>query len=747
MANPFESKGLKTGIPAALSREDDSREDLSTPEALSMPELDDSVRDGLSALYTDDFPLIEEQEPEDEDWWRWAEALWNRHAAPVQLRLHLVERNRLFYQGIQWIDAIGTSGWYSPPKPKDAARVVFNMVKPALDQRTEIIAEQRPGFKTRPASEDRDDIKKAEAHQIALEYQWDQQEMQSKMIEAAHRSGVDGVVFGEVYWDPDRGPWHEAFGFNEEDELQPIDLNGEPTEKPSRFRLGDVNCRFRRIEQVRVSANAAMNEAPIYWVMRDILPLAEAMHEYGLDLNDDELQQEHSNTNDQLGITPRIRLGFIQPDIDEPLVEQDTVERFTVYCEPSEFLPDGLHLVSVGKKTVFIGELQIGMAPIFPWRDGSPDPAFFPQSICEMWFDSQMRVNAVLSKWVENVRLNAGVKLIAKTNTVSTETLTGQTMTVIEAKGLGPLSDIIRPLEAFSLAPDAKELLALEVQNFENLSGWNDTSRGSFSPEQSGRAILAIREQLERIFAPPVGAAAKAMTKWAMLTLLFMRWGYDIPRTIAVQGKGRPDLAREFQSDDFDGVTDVWVDPETLMPMPRALKLHILDIMRDKQIIDNKTYLERQPFGFLREIQHRDFYHANRAYRTIEAMRRGQWLPVLPMDSEAVHMEILEKEVLLNDDESQEVRAMAFERWQQLQKQAQFKQMQAAMAATMIGGGRRPAAPPRQGKKPGRSQGSSPLSPLTQPLLGTNPSLSAGPVGGVSDQQQAARGFDRRSQR
>jgi hypothetical protein len=41
----------------------------------------------------------------------------------------------------------------------------------------------------------------------------------------------------------------------------------------------------------------------------------------------------------------------------------------------------------------------------------------------EGWLDSQMRVNAVLSKWVESVRRNADGRFLARANSLSTETL------------------------------------------------------------------------------------------------------------------------------------------------------------------------------------------------------------------------------------------------------------------------------------------------------------------------------------
>lgn len=719
-------------------------------------ELDYVARQAMGAMYGDTFPLLK-QEPDDQDWTKWGEALWDRHASAITHRVHIVERNRLFRMGVQWISSLGTVGWREPPKPRDTARVVDNVVKPALDQRAQIISEQRPGFKAMPVSQDPADLKKAEAQQAALEYQWEQQDMRSVTQEATYWNGTDGVSFLELYWEPDTGPWDEAFGYDEQTGmLQPLGPDGEPAQTPFKYQLGDVKSKVRRIEQVRVSANANVTNKPWYWVIRDLIPLGEAVHRYGEDVAE-EAHGESTTiaspySDDIMRIGPAVRLGYILPDKNELLREQEVVARYTVYCEPSQYLPRGLMQIHVGKVLVYHGALPTGHVPMVRWSDGSTDPAFYPEPIMDAWIDSQMRINAVKSKWVENVRLNAGTKLLSKRGAISAETLLGGTMTLIEAKGLGSLNDLVKPLDPFSLAKDALELLANEKKNFEDISGWNDVSRGQFSADTSGRAILAIREQLERIFAPPVTAAAKAMTDWAKLSIAFMRWGYDQPRLVSIEGSGRPDLARALSSQDFEGVTHVHLDPETLMPLPRALRLQLLDDLYSKGMMDPTEYRRRLPFAWTQNIQYPDEAHTARARRVVEAMRQGQWLPLLWMDNEIIHKDVLERELLLPDDTPQQIRAMAFQRWMQLQGQLMMKQ--SGMMLPMGGGAGAPQPPPSPGQKPGQP-GGQPLPPQgagqgtgavpPQPFQNTNPAVKGGSyatLGGETDQNRAARQFD-----
>jgi hypothetical protein len=736
MPDVFET--LMQDAPAPLSNEVDSRQTDMMDEMGMSGAMDSKIKAALQALYGPAFPLLSTN-PTAKDWVSWAQALWDRHRAGVVNRLHLVERNRLFRRSIQWISSVGGVGWREPPKPRDAARVVFNMIAPALDMRAQIISEQRPGFKTRPVTQDPDDIKKAEAKQYALEYQWDQQDMGEVTREAVYWSGTDGACFLESYWDAEAGPWHEAFGVDEATgEKQPLGPDGSPVPpgpdgqpgQPHKFPLGDVKTIVRRIEQIRVSAEATSIKKPWYWVVRDVMPHAEAVRKYGLEVAEIATTSQGADGEGTINYAPQ---GYLLPDENELMRDQESVVRFTVYCEKSEYLPKGLTLVVVGDTLVFQGPLLTGVVPLVRWTDGSTDPSFFPMPIMDGWLAAQMRINNVLSKWVENIRLNAGPKLLAKRNALVGETLLGGTMTVIEAKGIGGLNDIIKPLDGFSLAADVKEFLMFEIRNFENLSGWNDTSRGQFSSEQSGRAILAIREQLERIFSPPVNAGARAMTEWSKVSCAFMKWGYDIPRVIGVEGVSRPDLARSLSSEDFDGATDVFIDAETLMPLPRALRLQLLDNMFDKGQMDAREYRRRLPFAFVRNLEYPDEVHFARAQRAVESLRQGTPIPVLYQDDEAIHIDVLNRELILQDNEPMELRAAAFQRWTQLMQQAAQKSMAAGGAPS----------PPPSGK-PGGSPSGSP-SPTTQPFAGTNPGIAAGTyqtAGGETDQRRAGREFD-----
>ena len=543
------------------------------------------------ALYGSDFPGADPETAKDmQAWASWTRGLWESRREAVQQHLHLVERNRLFRAGMQWISSTGLGPWREPARPRDAARVVYNMVDKALDQRLQILMDQKPGFMVVPTTQDPEDRRKAQAQQLSLEYQHEQQMMQRVAREAVFWAQTDGVSFWHMGWDPDRGPWDERMG----------DTPGQ--RKP----LGDIYCQTLRVEQVRVSPNATATIPPYWVVIREVISRSEAAYRYGVTgLDGADMNLGYGNTPTYNGAEGIGSWVLTQTTIGEGqrLRDEDVTERFTVYAAPHpDALPEGLQLVVVGDTVVFGPErLFWNTIPVVPVRDGSSDPSYYPRPVMEQWIDHQMRVNALLSKWVENIRVNAGGRFLTRPNAIVTETFMGGVTSMIEVKGAGNMAESIQPVQGFSVGNDVKEALALEKQAFEDASGWNAVSRGQVTGE-SGRAIIASREQLERVFSPAVGALAMAFTDWAKVTLAGMAWGYDVPRALGAIGKGRPDLARAVSASDFDGQSDVKVEAASMMPMPMAFRLYLLDNWLQTGVIDLKEYRRRQMFAVAKDL-------------------------------------------------------------------------------------------------------------------------------------------------
>ena len=699
----------------------------------------------LRAIYGDGFPLALDyggEPPTENDWQRWVEERWEHHTPGIQQNAWVAERNRQFRAGVQYQSRINASGaWREVPTPKDAVRIVDNRIRPALAWQLQVVSEQRPGWTFKPTSTDADRERKAEAMQRAVEYQYDVQEARKIIREALFWAQSDGVSFAMTYWDPDKGPWEEL----------EQDKGPEP--------LGEPCTKVYRLEQVRVSSEATSTVKPMYWIIRDILPLQQAVALYGPDVLGQEDQALLSQQASQFTFTNQYAYTPLY-------MNEQTVARFTVFCEKSPWLQDGLTLIQVGRKTVYGPTgLLMGRVPMVRFTDGSEDPAFFPNPRMSLLVGPQMRINQLWSKWYESIRKNSGGRYATKTNAIVAETFIGGETSILEVRTAGDIRESLMPVQSFSVGNDIKEALDRETKIIEDLTGYNDEARGQFSTDQSGRAILAQREQLERVFAPTVTSIAEGMVEWARQMVGWMRFGYQMPRQIAIQGKNRTDLAIAISSMDMDGIVDVSVDPETLTPQPKALRQWLLDNAYDRQLITKDQWLERAPFGNVRDMQTPSEVQYSKAKRVSEQLRRGeQPEPVVWQDDEAINQNVLERDLILAAGTPPQVVQAAQQRWQQLAQQQQQKRGPQAPApdspegkyqkfigditndtvnvaerlisdvvqnqTLMNAGVQQPAPPPEQpveggGGAPPKGQ---PLSPAVQPSLGSSPSVSAGPL-------------------
>lgn len=649
----------------------------------------------LTQLYGDTFPLLSRESDAQGEaaWVAWAQQLWKSREAAMVKPLWIAQRNREFWQGNHWIDSTGVGRrWESPRAPSDAVRMVCNVTRSALNLRAQIVSEQRPGFKIEPTNRDSQTKKKAEAKQLALNYAWKESNMEAITSEAARWSGTDGVAFVETYWDNRAGPWHEMLS-------------------QQRMQLGDVRHRVLRIDEWRVSPNATATVRPDWGIARRDVPTSEAVATWGAGV------AGQSAEDGQLkGLGNQSALGFNDAGRqDDRFYDTPTLEEFAVYVEPGDYLPNGLELHCVGQKVTYLGKLLFGRVPIARYTDGSKDPSYYPEPEMNNWVSDQVSINIIISKMVEVIRKTAGGAFLARPQTITSETKMFGGVSLVEVQGTAALKDLVEYLPPGTVGPDAMALLAFQLQQFEQKSGWNDATRGSFKADTSGRAILAIREQVERTFMPIVGAFARGACEWAKNTLAAMAWGYELPREIAITGSSRVDLARLITAEDLDGVSDVDVSPETLMPMPRSLKLMIMDQDLARGLIPPDQFLRLRPYGSLEDLGNGDEDDRARANRIADMIRREMQPlpPVLFMDNAAVHMDVLRREVLLNDDLPDQVRAVAYDRWMQYMQIMQMQQPPAPMESAQ---GSAPGGKPPQ------------FSPQSQPLMQSRPPVAAAPL-------------------
>jgi hypothetical protein len=216
----------------------------------------------------------------------------------------------------------------------------------------------------------------------------------------------------------------------------------------------------------------------------------------------------------------------------------------------------------------------------------------------------------------------------------------------------------------------------------EDKTGWTDLARGKVAGDASnfedisGRAVLGAREMFERQFGPMVRATADAMTDWADLILVYARFLYSVPRLIPMAG--RPDLAKRIDRTMLGDQSVVSVDPETLMPLPRALRNQMLFDHLKEGLITPQEYQKRSSFAEIRNLGMGETDQWNRAqwinmllednwedYATMEAIELygpDAGILVFWQDDPPAHMRALE-ELILDERKPWQLRKIASDRW------------------------------------------------------------------------------------
>lgn len=710
----------------------------------------DRLRALMVALYGMDFPLVnawdtavskdpqynETQTPppldvllgiaseHPDEWAAWVRGRWGSHDAAVQMHLWLCARNRLYRANEMWVSSTGIgSRWTTPPRDPEKARVVVPLIGPALDQRLQVIREQRPGFEVMPVSNTPDEQRKAQGRQVALEYHWHAQGMDDQVQEAGFWSQTDGAGWWHTTWDRNAGPLDARMGKN-----------------GAKAPMGDLRTTTLRVEQVRVSSDATANAKPREVIIRDLISQAESASEYGIsgvgtNANEGDLygSSNVSGTTAATSVLPQWVLQHTTVGEGNKYNNIPTVERFTVYLDKQpDILPDGLQLVTGGDALVWgPGELLFGVIPVVRLSDGSTDPSYYPRPIMEQWIPSCMAINAATSLWVNNCRLNSGGQFAIRTDALSRETFiaSGRSLVEVDTQG-GPIGDTLLPINGFSVGSDTKDLIAFQKEQFEALSGYNEVSRGAVSNE-TATAVATANENLQRTFAPVVNAIARAAREWAEIQIAGMAWGYDIPRDVGVVGADRPDLARALSAADFDGPASVRVDAEKMMPMPKVYRMAQLNEMLRLQVIDPRQYKRLIKFADVKSIASPDEDQEARANRVADAIRMQLPPEQIPQmrwtDDESIFQDVIQRKILLQDDLPQPVIDIGMQIWTGYAQQAAMK------AQSM--------APPPQAGPSGSPDGAPPQEPSPSLSGDLNGPLTTDPaMGGGIDPVSAAAG-------
>ena len=634
-----------------------------SPDINQSPAIVKSQKERLQRKFGVDFPdLVSTNGP---DWRRWIEGQ-RRKQEPIMRdkRLHWA-RHRHFRAGQQWISTRDGRLWREPQSDVNDLRPVLNIVGKALDFRLGVLTEQRPGFRTEPIGSGIAGRDAAEAQQAVAEYYFYSNRVWTLSLDAWFHAQTDGVAFIHVFIDKTKGPTKEdldvippddprfpglkAQGYEVGEDgllLLPYQEEGVPAPPgaPSRILFeGDISGRILLAHEVLFSPEARSINGPLEprarWAMvrrmRDV-------NEARLETGDPTIESEMviTSQSDVLDMPIDRSMGWQRGLPPFPTRRQriiDGVPEYLLWIAPDQFEPgleQGKWMRLVGNNIVEQGyELPGGVIPLARFTDGSPDTDIFPRPDMSDWIGDQIAINALLGALLKHARYFAGGRILATKSTVLEETYSNVVGSLVEYTGMKP--EMFPPT---AVNPDAWKLLDWMVKKLEDKTLWNDLARGQMSQsgsaqDVSGRAVLASQQMLERGFGPMVRAAAEGMTEWAHIVVKQAQWLFKEPRIIPMMS-GRGDLAKKISSEHLGDRPMVYIDPETLMPMPRALRQQLLEDQLDKGRISLVEYQKRALYADVRDLQMGDTDQWQRA-KWINTLIEDQWQELSMLDDQS----------------------------------------------------------------------------------------------------------------
>lgn len=603
-----------------------------------------SPKQRLAKQYGAGFPEVSEQDGK--VWRGWIESQRKRQEGPLRDKRMHWSRHRHFRHGYQWVSTRDGRTWREPQADVNEVRAVLNLIGPALDFRLGILSEQRPGFRYEAAGGSTTDRETAEAQQAVAEYYFSILRAWNVFLDAWYNAQTDGVSFIHVYIDPNAGPTREDIDLiPQTDERYPglvaqgytVDAQGNvelpyseegmpapPDSTPRMLYEGEIATRVLLAHEVVFDPEARSVNGPVdkarWAIVRRVRDVAQARLETGNPKLDEE-QSISSGGGEILDLPMDRQMGWqrgLPPFPTTNVRSIDGVPEYLLWITPNlnePGLEKGIWLRIVGNELVERGEeLPGGIIPLARVTDGSADTNIFPRPVVSDWVGDQLAINALLSSLLKHARWFAGGRLLAPKGTLLEETYSNVTGSVVEYSGQAP--------GVFPNVPaggEAWRLLDWLIKKLEDKTGWNDIARGQLTGSSgasasdiSGRAVLATRELFERAFGPVVRAAAEGATEWAQIIIRYAQWLFETPRLIPAVG-GRGDLAKRIDSEKLGDVPRVYCDPETMMPLPRALKQQLLEEQLDKGRISQAVYQKRSAYADVRDLQMGDTAQWQRA--------------------------------------------------------------------------------------------------------------------------------------
>lgn len=546
------------------------------------------------------------------------DATYTERREPFERAWYLQIANFSGKQYLQWLPRERTLGL--PMASPGRVRITVNILMNPVRQRMRLTLQQRPRWTVIPATEDQDDLVRADLGSDVLRHLWREMRMDRALIKTLTYRDVLSNVFLRSYWDPFRG---DSLSFSSEDASGYVPRNQSERKNADKDGREWLESQFG----IKLEKGAKLNLFTGGPVVEVVSPFDVDPDRSARDWDDCEAvtqskirhisyYKERYQTDPEtlrpftLGSDDRTDWRRRVEDLGPALstyqsharsrvkrAENSVVER-TVYRRPTQSIPEGWWATVVGKTVVAKRKNPVG-CPTFPWemvRDIEVPGQFWGTSNLEQAIPLQHALNRTYSQFIEHGNVAMHPPIFAPEGSgISEGSFTGEPNEIITYRyGLRPEFPPAREFSQSVILATSK----LEAR-FEDITGQHEASRGE-SPGRvdSASGIANLKESDEGLLLPTNMELQDSLSRIGSAVLSYAAKYTSEERLVKIIGEDRSYDTVYFKGDDLVGdrqgqpginYFNVTIELSSSLPSSRAGRQELGVQLVSSKILDPET--------------------------------------------------------------------------------------------------------------------------------------------------------------
>jgi hypothetical protein len=546
---------------------------------------------------------------------------------------------------------------YAQISPRDPNRIilpvpagkrappVINKIRRSVHRYVAQVTSDEPVIEALPASHTDEDRDAAEAATHTLRGEWERMKLQREFQRVTQMAAIYRSGFWFFEWNPTDGGRQPAHKFFPDEkggqQLKMVNAQGEPVENPeeaAKLWKGNTKVEVMTPMNVRWNGSRYAHEAKELMVakmprLRDIyesfpetrkLPLSDLVgHEPP---QGEKWLQDIRAENFKSG-------SAISPDmnLDETtggdLEEMDTILDHPVFLmhyflTESRKLPEGAHVILVGKHIAFRGPRRHGVMPVaqFKLLDEMTDPLGL--GLVDMLKDPQELLTFVNSQILRHMQMLRRRWFVPQQANVNARDLSNPDKTTIiynARAGAKPEAETQPELNQsiFEFRRGAEE-------DYNDMLGIHDLSQGKQVPGvQSGRHAEALQAGDATLLGLTRTQLQAALEHSGLVLLNIVKKEWTTERRVRYFGDGRTYIDKAFKRADFRDTADVRLDKSSLLMLTKAQKMEMLFSFAEVGAILPAELRRLAPLGDTAGISLSEDDHVMKARREGEKLLAG----------------------------------------------------------------------------------------------------------------------------